>query len=62
MVGRQVAHHNDWAGVPQTLWSFAQEPGPPPQTSMPWSRGPEHVAEAQHAPRHLPNHPEGNVA
>lgn len=34
-----------WPGVP-SLRCFAQESGPSPQTSMPRSQGPEHVAEA----------------
>lgn len=54
------AGHNDRARASQTLWSPAQEPGPfLPQTSMPRSRGPEHVAEAPHAPCHSPDHSSG---
>lgn len=50
-------------GASYTLWSSAQEPGPfLPHTSMPRSRGPEHVAKAPHVPCHSPDHPGGDVA
>lgn len=52
--------HNDQAGASQTLWSSVQEPGPfLPQMSMLRSQGPEHVAEASHAPSHPLDHPAG---
>ena len=38
-------------GATRMLWCSAREPGPfVPHTSMPWSRGPEHVAEAPCTP------------
>lgn len=59
-VGAGQLGHNEQAGASQTLWSSVQEPGPfLPQMSMLRSQGPEHVAEASHAPSHSPDHPAG---
>lgn len=54
---------SDRAGPSHSLWSLAQEPGPFfPHTSMPRSRGPEHVAEAPHALCDSLDHPGGSLA
>lgn len=60
---RQPAGHNERLGGDPHALVLSPEPGPfVPHTSMPWSRGPEHVAEAPCTPHHSPHHPGGDLA